>query len=281
MKIKSITITNKPKPMSILKQTRKIGQTKEKSKSTISFAIDAELKKLIEKRCKHKGKDVSEYLSELFEICMSEPLPKTKNQILSDFKIFANHNLLSLALTINKVDYSIKNKIIEDYESIISFFNDKEFNDNNYSNWDDAFLSSSYGGGVGSMAGIKQNEGKLFNEKGEMLVYKKQSDTSSIYDVDVYEPRKTDVEEYSKFKYCKREKNGRECVYRLDKKALIEMIKKEKFIYSNGGGVDNEFILTSYSKNEDVIYAKRKEGNEAKDYQNKPKRGRPKKVKQK
>jgi len=32
MKIKSITITNKPKPMSILKQTRKIGQTKEKSK---------------------------------------------------------------------------------------------------------------------------------------------------------------------------------------------------------------------------------------------------------
>ena len=85
---------------------------------------------------------------------------------------------------------------------------------------------------------IKQNEGKLFNEKGEMLVYKKQSDTSSIYDVDVYEPRKTDVEEYSKFKYCKREKNGRECVYRLDKKALLEMIKKEKFIYSNGGGVN-------------------------------------------
>ena len=132
--------------MSILKQTRKIGQTKKKSKSTISFAIDTDLKKLIEERCKHKGKDISEYLSELFEICISEPLPKTQNQILSDFKIFANHNLLSLALTINKVDDSIKNKIIEDYESIISFFNDKEFNeDKNYSNWDDAFVSSSYG----------------------------------------------------------------------------------------------------------------------------------------
>lgn len=93
--------------MSILKQTRKIGQTKKNSKSTIS---------------------------------------ETQNQMLSDFKIFANHNLLSLALTINKIDDSIKNKIIEDYESIISFFNDKEFNeDKNYSNWDDAFLSSSYG----------------------------------------------------------------------------------------------------------------------------------------
>lgn len=89
MKINNNKINQKQKTMSILKQTRKIGQT--------------------------------------------------KNEILSDFKIFANHNLLSLALTINKIDDSIKNKIIEDYESIISFFNDKEFNEGkNYSNWDDA-----------------------------------------------------------------------------------------------------------------------------------------------
>lgn len=104
----------------------------------------------------------------------------------------------------------------------------------------EALFGYADGGGVDFMArggAIKQNEGKLFNEKGEMLVYKKQSETSSIYDVDVYEPRKTDVEEYSKFKYCKREKNGRECVYRLDKKALLEMIKKEKFIYAKGGGI--------------------------------------------
>jgi hypothetical protein len=76
----------------------------------------------------------------------TKKIGQTKNEILSDFKIFANHNLLSLALTINKIDDSIKNKIIEDYESIISFFNDKEFNEDKiYSNWDDAFLSSSYG----------------------------------------------------------------------------------------------------------------------------------------
>ncbi len=170
-----------------------------------------------------------------------------QNNVIDTFIDTHNQNYVFI---IKNSNYNMEDKIKNNLSNISECHNYINYNDitfkNNVLSIPLKNISDKYanGGGVDFMArggAIKQNEGKLFNEKGEMLVYKKQSETSSIYDVDVYEPRKTDVEEYSKFKYCKREKNGRECVYRLDKKALLEMIKKEKFIYANGGGVKTDF----------------------------------------
>jgi hypothetical protein len=90
----------------------------QKSKQTIlAFRVSQKLKKQVENKCKSEGVNISNYLGNLFnEILNNRTLDKPINN-------FGNHKTLSLALSLNKIDNETASKIIDNYDTLINYFN--------------------------------------------------------------------------------------------------------------------------------------------------------------
>jgi hypothetical protein len=94
----------------------------QKSKQTIlAFRVSQKLKKQVENKCKSEGVNISNYLGNLFnEILNNRTLDKPINN-------FENHKILSLALSLNKIDNETASKIIDNYDTLINYFNEEAF----------------------------------------------------------------------------------------------------------------------------------------------------------
>jgi protein-tyrosine-phosphatase len=104
----------------------------QKSKqSTLAFRVSNKLKKQVESKCKSQGINVSNYLGKIFNEFLDNNSDYTIDNIKrkhNSLKNFENHKILSLALTLNKVNKETSSKIIDNYATLIEYFNEESFN---------------------------------------------------------------------------------------------------------------------------------------------------------